>query len=132
MGDDMVSGSLAEIEMIQDWFEGNVTVYRLDDEWRDEEKVFLEGLHEEAENALNNRRVLIETDQRDRVTPRWLTSWVRRQQGRMLGDLHFPQIREQLRRRCFCQMEWEGRPIENIYFNLEKRKVYLQLGGHKR
>jgi hypothetical protein len=141
MGCEYVSGSLRELAMLQEWFEGSepVDLYlleHLDEPSKDRSSPAIE---ERAWNATTSEEVWIDT------------RWCRPLQGSGIPFVKEPKPRKYRRltafldvmwklimyglvderdfieRYCFLKMRWDGKEIEHIYFNNKDcRKIFFQ------
>ena len=159
-GEEYLSGSLYELEMIDEWITGtgDVTLYSLTDEFepykpkKKEENATTEGevlvvsndeKYERAFNAKTNQEVFINTEHRHELrasgfpfeksdNPREF-----RRLKHFLAEMRkyiLYSIKDEtdfIRRYCFLRMKWNGRVIESIYFNKHSRRIYFQLKPQK-
>jgi hypothetical protein len=142
MGCDFVPGSLRELAMIRDWFEGSddpVTVYLMEMGEEPSKECNNPAVDERAWSATTSEEVWIDT------------RFCHELRGSGIPDIEEPDPRkyrrlpaffdEMLRRimplaevdfvECYFyrKMVWNGREIEHIYFNnRDCRKVFLQHG----
>lgn len=141
MGCEYVSGSLRELAMIQEWFDGSkeVDVYLLELGEEPSKECTDPATEERAWNATTNEVVWINTDvcrplngggevgvklPRKRKYRRLIAfideMWKRRMSG-LVNERDF------IERYCFRKMVWDGKEIEHIYFNNKDcRKIFLQ------
>lgn len=140
-GCEYVSGSLRELIMVDEFFQGTepVTVYLLDLGEEPSKVCDNPGAQEKAWNVTTNEVIWIDTavchelrgsgyvgleDSRPRRYRR-LTRFIDCIWRRTM--FQFTDERDFIERYCFRKMRWNGREIEHIYFNnKDSRKVFLQ------
>lgn len=132
-----VSGSLAELAGLRDRFEGPATVYLLELGEEPSKEPSNPAVEEKAWDATTNEEVWIDTTcchelrgsgLRSVIEPnprkyRYLSALLDMMWKRTispLNDLDFVRVY------FFRPISWNGREIEHIYFNKDKRMVFLQ------
>jgi hypothetical protein len=140
-------GSLCELELIEECFKGKkaISVHVLSDEWLgrklDARELKLAGA--ESGQSLEGETYLIEKG--DYSPPehgrevRSVKAWIKFQLLVMRGcrkpwikkqrnDTNLPILHrlEYVQRIFFARMEWDGKLIEAIYFNLKTRRVFFR------
>ncbi len=137
-GTDYSSGSLRELEIVAEMFRRRgstpVNVYLVSDDW-DEDELFASEDNQEmmrpAFDGAEKSKYYITTTERHDPQPReyrHLTAWIKEQYRLLRGERGLLPPNELILRYYFQKMEWNGRAISQVYYNLDTRKVYMRFG----
>lgn len=132
-----VSGSLGELAGLTDQFEGPATVYLLEPGEEPSKECSNPAVEEKAWDATTNEEVWINTRFCHELRGSGIPSWVEPNPRKYryltaFFEMMFESIPSPLddldfvKAYFFRKMRWNGREIEPIYFNKDKRKVFLQ------